>query len=146
MHDEGAASRTLLSRSSDRVIHVEDLGKSFLDFQRGWVPAIQEISFDCHPGEIFGLLGPNGAGKTTTLRILSTVLKPTSGRAIVAGHDVVDGAAGRAVEHRLHVGEHRDLRPDDRLGARRVLRPALRDGPDSLAAADGDHLRLAEDE
>jgi sodium transport system ATP-binding protein len=71
------------------VIHVQDLGKSFLDFQRGWVPAIREISFDCHPGEIFGLLGPNGAGKTTTLRILSTVLKPTSGRAVVAGHDVV---------------------------------------------------------
>ena len=41
------------------------------------------------PGEIFGLLGPNGAGKTTTLRILSTVLKPTGGRAVVAGHDVV---------------------------------------------------------
>ena len=71
------------------MIHVQDLGKSFLDFQRGWVPAIREISFDCHPGEIFGLLGPNGAGKTTTLRILSTVLKPTSGRAVVAGHDVV---------------------------------------------------------
>ena len=72
------------------MIHVQDLGKSFLDFQRGWVPAIREISFDCHPGEIFGLLGPNGAGKTTTLRILSTVLKPTSGRALVAGHDVVE--------------------------------------------------------
>jgi sodium transport system ATP-binding protein len=72
------------------VIHVQDLGKSFLDFQRGWVPAIREISFDCHPGEIFGLLGPNGAGKTTTLRILSTVLRPTSGRAVVAGHDVVE--------------------------------------------------------
>ena len=40
------------------------------------------------PGEIFGLLGPNGAGKTTTLRILSTVLRPTGGRAVVAGHDV----------------------------------------------------------
>jgi sodium transport system ATP-binding protein len=72
------------------VIHVQDLGKSFLDFQRGWVPAIRNISFDCHPGEIFGLLGPNGAGKTTTLRILSTVLRPTSGRAVVAGHDVVE--------------------------------------------------------
>src|SRR5262249_34330507 len=48
-----------------------------------------DVSFDCRPGEIFGLLGPNGAGKTTTLRILSTVLKPTSGRAVIAGHDVV---------------------------------------------------------
>jgi sodium transport system ATP-binding protein len=71
------------------VIHVEGLGKSFLDYQRGWVPAVRDVSFDCRPGEIFGLLGPNGAGKTTTLRILSTVLKPTSGRAVIAGHDVV---------------------------------------------------------
>jgi sodium transport system ATP-binding protein len=71
------------------VIHVEALGKSFLDYQRGWVPAVRDVSFDCRPGEIFGLLGPNGAGKTTTLRILSTVLKPTRGRAVIAGHDVV---------------------------------------------------------
>jgi sodium transport system ATP-binding protein len=48
------------------------------------------VSFDCHPGAIFGLLGPNGAGKTTTLRILSTVLRPTGGRAVVAGFDVAD--------------------------------------------------------
>jgi sodium transport system ATP-binding protein len=49
---------------------------------------VSDVSFDCHPGAIFGLLGPNGAGKTTTLRILSTVLQPTGGRAIVAGYDV----------------------------------------------------------
>jgi sodium transport system ATP-binding protein len=79
-----------LRGSSNRVIHVEGLGKSFLDYQRGWVCAIRDISFDCRPGEIFGLLGPNGAGKTTTLRILSTVLRPTCGRAVVAGFDVVE--------------------------------------------------------
>jgi sodium transport system ATP-binding protein len=79
------------------VIHVERLGKSFLDYQRGWVAAVRDLSFVCRPGEIFGLLGPNGAGKTTTLRILSTVLKPTSGCALVAGHDVVaDPQAVRA--------------------------------------------------
>jgi sodium transport system ATP-binding protein len=70
------------------VIHVENLCKSFLDYRRGWVPAVNDVSFDCQPGAVFGLLGPNGAGKTTTLRILSTVLRPTSGRAVVAGHDV----------------------------------------------------------
>jgi sodium transport system ATP-binding protein len=70
------------------VIHVERLSKSFLDYQRGWVFAVREVSFDCRPGEIFGLLGPNGAGKTSTLRVLSTVLKPTGGHAIVAGYDV----------------------------------------------------------
>ncbi len=74
------------------MIHVEGLGKRFLDYQRGWVSAIADISFDCQPGAIFGLLGPNGAGKTTTLRILSTVLAPTSGRAVVAGYDVVTQA------------------------------------------------------
>ena len=71
------------------MIHVEHLVKSFLDYRRGWIPAVSDVSFDCRPGEIFGLLGPNGAGKTTTLRILSTVLKPTGGTAIVAGFDVV---------------------------------------------------------
>ena len=71
------------------MIHVENLGKSFYDYQRGWVDAVRGVSFDCRPGEIFGLLGPNGAGKTTTLRILSTVLKPTTGLAVVAGFDVV---------------------------------------------------------
>jgi sodium transport system ATP-binding protein len=70
------------------VIQVQHLCKSFLDYQRGWVAAVDDVSFECHPGAIFGLLGPNGAGKTTTLRILSTVLKPTSGSAIVAGHEV----------------------------------------------------------
>jgi len=79
------------------VIQVEGLCKRFLDYQRGWISAISDVSFACHPGAIFGLLGPNGAGKTTTLRILSTVLKPTGGRAIVAGHDVLtDPQAVRA--------------------------------------------------
>lgn len=79
------------------MIQVEHLCKSFLDYRLGWIPAVNDVSFECLPGEIFGLLGPNGAGKTTTLRMLSTVLRPTSGRAIIAGHDVVtEPAAVRA--------------------------------------------------
>jgi sodium transport system ATP-binding protein len=70
------------------VIQVEHLSKKFLDYQRGWVSAVSDVSFECHPGAIFGLLGPNGAGKTTTLRVLSTVLRPSDGRAVVAGFDV----------------------------------------------------------
>ena len=70
------------------MIAVENLSKSFLDYRRGWVPAVSDVSFRCHPGAIFGLLGPNGAGKTTTLRMLSTVLRPTGGRALIAGFDV----------------------------------------------------------
>src|SRR5947209_3809345 len=70
------------------MIHVHNLTKEFRDLRRGQVLAVDHISFDVRPGEIFGLLGPNGAGKTTTMRILCTVLHPTSGTATVAGHDV----------------------------------------------------------
>ncbi len=72
------------------MIQVDKLSKAFLDYRRGWVAAVEDVSFDCRPGEVFGLLGPNGAGKTTTLRMLSTVLRPTGGRALVAGFDVVE--------------------------------------------------------
>ncbi len=65
----------------------EGLSKTFRS-RKGLVHAATDVSFTCHAGEIFGLLGPNGAGKTTTLRMLSTILTPTSGRASVAGFDV----------------------------------------------------------
>ncbi len=54
----------------------------------GSLTAIDDLTFQVAAGEIFGLLGPNGAGKSTTLRILITLLRPTSGQAIVLGHDV----------------------------------------------------------
>jgi sodium transport system ATP-binding protein len=72
------------------MIHVENLTKSFRDLRRGQVLAVDHISFHVKPGEVFGLLGPNGAGKTTTMRILCTVLKPTSGIARLAGFDVAE--------------------------------------------------------
>lgn len=71
------------------MIDVVNLQKSFSDKKRGRIKAVDGISFQCRPGEIYGLLGPNGAGKTTTLRILSTVLQPDAGTASVAGFDVV---------------------------------------------------------
>src|SRR5918995_6455960 len=52
------------------------------------VTAVDEIDLDIQQGEIYGFLGPNGAGKSTTVRMLCTLLAPTSGRAVVAGHDV----------------------------------------------------------
>jgi ABC-2 type transport system ATP-binding protein len=61
------------------------------------VVALGGVSFAVAPGEVFGLLGPNGAGKTTTLRVLTTLLRPTEGRAQVAGFDVRrEGLAVRA--------------------------------------------------
>jgi sodium transport system ATP-binding protein len=75
------------------MIHVENLCKQFTDFRRGSIVALEDVSFDVRPGEIFGLLGANGAGKTTCLRVLSTVLTPTSGIVTVAGYDVRTQAA-----------------------------------------------------
>ena len=54
------------------------------------VKAVQDISFDVNPGELFGLIGPDGAGKTTIFRILTTLLIPDEGTAIVAGFDIVE--------------------------------------------------------
>ena len=67
------------------MIQVERLTKQY-----GSVRAIDKISFGVGQGEIVGLLGPNGAGKTTTMRILTTYLSATSGRAVLAGHDALD--------------------------------------------------------
>ena len=70
------------------MIHVRELSKAYADLRRGQFIALAGISFDAHAGQIYGLLGPNGAGKTTVLRILSTVLRPTAGTALVNGYDV----------------------------------------------------------
>src|SRR5918996_3952137 len=75
------------------MIQVENLQKSFQDLRRGQVLAVDHVSFEARPGEVFGLLGPNGAGKTTTMRILCTVLRPTGGVARIAGYDVLRQAS-----------------------------------------------------
>jgi ABC-2 type transport system ATP-binding protein len=69
---------------NDYIITVENLTKRF-----GELVAVNDISFQVAPGEIFGFLGPNGAGKTTTINILCTLTKPSSGKATVNGYDVV---------------------------------------------------------
>ena len=64
------------------------------------VEAVRGISFAVAPGEFFGLLGPNGAGKSTTLGCITTLVRPTSGRILVDGIDVVAGPRGRQAAHR----------------------------------------------
>ncbi|MFN8559024.1 MAG: ABC transporter ATP-binding protein [Dehalococcoidia bacterium] len=65
----------------------------------GNVDAVANLSFTVQPGEVFGFLGPNGAGKTTTIRMLTGLLKPTHGTAIVAGHDILQDTI--AVKRRI---------------------------------------------
>src|SRR5437764_15476676 len=64
------------------------IGLSDLVKQYGTFTAVDGVSLDVAPGEIHGFLGPNGAGKTTTLRMIAGLLKPTSGRILVNGHDL----------------------------------------------------------
>jgi ABC-2 type transport system ATP-binding protein len=81
----------MLSITADKITKV---------FARGKVRAVDSVSLKVKKGELFGLLGSNGAGKTTLIRILCTLLRPTSGKAIVLGHDVVE----EADEVRKHIG------------------------------------------
>ena len=77
-----------MANGTETVIEVSDLVKIY----GGDTRAVDQVSFDVDRGELFGFLGPNGAGKTTTIRILGTLLRPTSGTARVAGYDVVSDA------------------------------------------------------
>ena len=77
--------------SSHPLIELKDLSKTF--YTPDPVHAVRSANFSCHAGEVFGLLGPNGAGKTTLLRMISTLLKPDSGQAQIAGIDVVQEPA-----------------------------------------------------
>src|SRR5690349_2512350 len=73
------------------AIRLEGLGKRY-----GRVTALDGVTLDVRPGEVFGFLGLNGAGKTTTIRILLDLVRPTAGRAEVFGHDCrADGLAVR---------------------------------------------------
>lgn len=65
------------------IIKAEDVYKDF-----GQIKAVNHINFDVYPGEIFAFLGPNGAGKSTTIKMLTTLLRPTGGKLLLAGYDV----------------------------------------------------------
>lgn len=78
---EHLSKRFKLSREQKKELGKKETGKTIM--------AVSDVNFTCQPGRVFTLLGPNGAGKTTTLRILATMLKPTSGTSRVAGFDTV---------------------------------------------------------
>jgi ABC-2 type transport system ATP-binding protein len=86
MNDDLANTRNICaSRIAEEVIQCERLTKQY----PGNILAVDQLDLNVHCGELFGLLGPNGAGKTTTVGMLTSLVIPTSGRAIVAGIDVV---------------------------------------------------------
>ena len=99
---------------SDYIIKVENLVKKY-----GELAAVDDISFNVSPGEIFGFLGPNGAGKTTTINILCTLSKLTSGRAVINGFDVLRQQS--QVRHSIGL-VFQDPSLDERLTALQNLR------------------------
>src|SRR5579872_171364 len=104
---------TIVDLATNAVV-VEDLKKRYGDFE-----AVSGVSFDIAPGETFGFLGPNGAGKTTTISMLCTLLTPTSGRATVAGFDIVR----QRMEVRRRIGlVFQDTTLDEYLTAEENLR------------------------
>ena len=117
-----------MSTPHDAGIFAEGLGKRYGDL---W--ALRDVDLDVPQGTVLGLLGHNGAGKTTAVRILTTLLRPTEGRAAVAGHDVVADAATvrtqvrprRPAGHRRRPA-HRARQPRD---GRPPLPPAAGRGP-----------------
>jgi len=110
----GARPKDVSYAPPPHVIEVRDLTRRF-----GELTAVDGISFDVREGEVFAFLGPNGAGKSTTINMLCTLLRPTSGRVMIAGFDVV--ARPKAV--RRHIGlVFQEPTLDDRLTAQENLR------------------------
>ncbi len=88
-----------MPENAARVTRHTSLAVTGLTRMFGDFAAVKNVSFDVHTGEIFGFLGPNGAGKTTTIKMLTGLLQPTSGTALVAGLDVARSAA--QLTHRI---------------------------------------------
>ena len=93
------------------MLRVENLTKKFKK-----VTAVDNVSFEVNPGEIIGLLGENGAGKTTTLRMLATMLKPTSGNAMIDGYNIIDNP--NKIRERIGILFGGDVALYDRLTGR----------------------------
>lgn len=106
MTSQLSKSSTTQQGSEQPVISVKNLTRTYmtkvglLNQEKKFVEALKGISFDIHKGEIFGLLGPNGAGKTTTIKILTTLLAPTSGEAKVLGFDAF--GQEQKIRHRIN--------------------------------------------
>jgi ABC-2 type transport system ATP-binding protein len=116
------------------MIEVEQLSKRY-----GTVRAVDRLTFSIGRGEIVGFLGPNGAGKTTTMRMLTTYLVPTSGRASISGHDVLDEPL--AVRKTVgYLPENVPVYPEMRVREYLNYRAKLKDVPRSKRRSAIDHV------
>ncbi|MGD8561670.1 MAG: ABC transporter ATP-binding protein [Desulfarculaceae bacterium] len=116
------------------VIEIQGLMKNY-----GSLTAVDNLSLSVAPGEIFGFLGPNGAGKTTTVRILTTLTKPSAGRALVSGHDVVKEPV-QAKRGMGVVPQHTNVDPDLTVAENLRFHGMLHKMPSSVLKARIDEL------
>jgi ABC-2 type transport system ATP-binding protein len=99
---------------SSIIVKVENLSKAF-----GKLKAVDNVSFEVKMGEIFGFVGPNGAGKTTTINMLTTLMKPSSGNAVVCGYDIFKDA--NEVRRNVGVVPQEYTADEDMTGINNVL-------------------------
>ena len=100
----------------DRAVAVDNIVKTYKGLEH---PALDGVSLSVERGQVYGLLGPNGAGKTTLIRVLSTLLRPDSGSASVAGIDVMDDPIG--VRNRIGLGGQHSAVDDFLTGRENVV-------------------------
>ena len=110
------ATEQVQRSQSNTVLDISNLTKSF---DGGKTNAVDGVSFTVPEGEIFGILGPNGAGKSTTINMLTTILKPTSGNAVICGYDLAKSSA--AVRRNIGVVPQESTADDDLTGFENVL-------------------------
>jgi len=103
-----------LQKTQSAIVHVENLSKSF-----GKLKAVDSVTFEIREGEIFGFLGPNGAGKSTTIKMLTTLLKPSGGSALVCGYDV--GKSANEVRRSVGVVPQEYTADEDMTGRENIL-------------------------
>lgn len=107
---------SLRSQKAESILDIANLSKSF---DGGKTSAVDGISFSVFEGEIFGFLGPNGAGKSTTINMLTTILRPTSGKAMICGFDLSKDQS--AVRRNIGVVPQESTADDDLTGFENVL-------------------------
>ncbi|MFE2867822.1 ATP-binding cassette domain-containing protein [Embleya sp. NPDC059259] len=139
-----------LAPAGSAVIRTTGLRKTFGDPRAGRrgrggngrpavVEAVRGIDLTVHTGEIFGFLGPNGAGKTTTVRMLTTLLTPDGGSAVVAGHDLI--GEPDLIRRRIgYVGQHGGVNPMTRVRANLILQARLFGLPKPAARVRADEM------